>query len=206
LYLVRHGQTAPNAAGLLLGRADPPLTALGRRQARAIAAALPAPSRVVSSPLSRARDTAAAFGRAVEIDERWVEMDYGELDGKPAGSVPAELWSRWREDPTFAPSGGESLAEVGDRVRDACAELAGAADGEDVVVVSHVSPIKVAVAWALGVADAVAWRMYVTDAAVARIDTGAPAPLLVSFNEVFHVQRGRAAEAGVSAARARATP
>jgi broad specificity phosphatase PhoE len=185
LYLVRHGQTAANAAGLLLGRADPPLTELGRRQARAIADALPAPSRVVSSPLSRARDTAAAFGQRVEIDERWVEMDYGELDGRPVGSVTAELWSRWRADPGFAPSGGESLTAVGDRVRNACTELADSADGRDIVVVTHVSPIKAAIAWALGVPDAVAWRMFVEDAAVARVQIGPPAPLLRSFNEVF---------------------
>ncbi|HET6685834.1 MAG TPA: histidine phosphatase family protein [Jiangellaceae bacterium] len=185
LYLVRHGQTAANAAGLLLGRADPPLTDLGRRQARAIADALPAPARVVSSPLSRARDTAAAFGQRVEIDERWVEMDYGELDGRPVGYVSAEVWSRWRADPAFAPSGGESLTAVGDRVRSACTELAESADGRDVVVVSHVSPIKAAIAWALGVTDAVAWRMFVEDAAVARVEIGPPAPVLRSFNEVY---------------------
>jgi hypothetical protein len=48
-----------------------------------------------------------------------------------------------------------------------------------------VSPIKAAVAWALGVPDTVAWRMFVADAAVARVKTGPPAPLLMSFNEVF---------------------
>ena len=167
LFLVRHGQTAANAAGLLLGRADPPLTELGRRQATALAAALPVPSRVVASSLGRARETAAAFGQPVEVDDRWVEMDYGELDGRPVGSVDDAYWARWRADPAFAPAGGESLAMVGGRVRSACAELAASAQGGDVVVVSHVSPIKLAIAWALGVSDAVAWRMYVADAAVA---------------------------------------
>jgi broad specificity phosphatase PhoE len=185
LYLVRHGQTEPNLAGLLLGRADPPLTDVGRQQAMAIAGALPAPSRLISSPLRRARDTAAAFGQPVVIDQRWIEMDYGDVDGQPIGSVTAEVWSRWRADPTFAHPGGESLAEVGKRVRSACAGLADPASDGDVVVVSHVSPIKAAIAWALWVDDVVAWRMYVADAAVARVQTGPPAPVLVSFNEVF---------------------
>ena len=185
LFLVRHGQTAANAAGLILGRADPPLTDVGRRQAMALAAGLPAPARVVSSPLRRARQTAAAMGQPIELDERWIEMDYGDLDGQPAGSVTAELWSQWRADPTFAPPGGESLAAVGERVREACADLADSAAAGDVVVISHVSPIKAAIAWALGVDDLVAWRMYVEDAAVARVRTGPPAPVLMSFNEVF---------------------
>jgi broad specificity phosphatase PhoE len=185
LFLVRHGQTAANAAGLFLGRADPPLTELGQRQARAIAAALPAPSLLISSPLQRARDTAAAFGRPVQVDERWIEMDYGDVDGQPVASMTDEVWSRWRADPTFAPGGGELVAAVGERVRSACADVMEAAAQGDVVVVSHVSPIKAAVAWALGVPDTVAWRMFVADAAVARVKTGPPAPLLMSFNEVF---------------------
>jgi broad specificity phosphatase PhoE len=185
LFLVRHGQTAANVAGLFLGRADPPLTELGQRQARAIAAALPAPSLLISSPLRRARDTAAAFGRPVQVDERWIEMDYGDVDGQPVASMTDEVWSRWRADPTFAPGGGELVAAVGERVRSACADVMEAAAQGDVVVVSHVSPIKAAVAWALGVPDTVAWRMFVADAAVARVKTGPPAPLLMSFNEVF---------------------
>ena len=53
LVFVRHGQTEANARGLLLGRADPPLSELGRRQAAALAARVPATARVVASPLTR---------------------------------------------------------------------------------------------------------------------------------------------------------
>jgi broad specificity phosphatase PhoE len=185
LFLVRHGQTAANAAGLLLGRADPPLTALGRRQAEALAVALPEPDRLVSSPLRRARDTAAAFGVEAQIDDRWIELDYGELDGAPLASVSPEVWRRWRADCGFVPSGGESLHELGARVRGACEELEPDARDHDVVVVTHVSPIKAAVAWALDVGDAVAWRMFVEDAAVARIAIGPHGPMLRSFNERY---------------------
>lgn len=185
LFLVRHGQTAANAAGQLLGRADPPLTALGERQAAALAIALPKPHRLLSSPLRRARDTAAAFGVEAEIDDRWIELDYGELDGLPAASVTGDVWRRWRADCGFVPAGGESLRELGARVREACEELAPDACDHDVVVVTHVSPIKAAVAWALDVGDAVAWRMFVEDAAVARIAIGPHGPALRSFNEHY---------------------
>jgi broad specificity phosphatase PhoE len=189
LILVRHGQTAANAAGLFLGRADPPLTDLGRRQAAALAAGLPRPARVISSPLERARDTAAAFGVPVEVDERWIEMDYGQLDEQPVAALASAVWERWRADVNHAPEGGESLASVGRRVREASDALAADASELDVVVVSHVSPIKAAIAWALGTGDEIAWRMYVNDAAVCRISIGPDGPVLRSFNESFPVMR-----------------
>jgi broad specificity phosphatase PhoE len=193
LILVRHGQTDANARGLLLGRSDPPLTEAGRRQAVALAAALPRPDRIVSSPLTRARHTAAVLAGAapgvtdaedVQVDQRWIEMDYGDLDGSPPTALDERAWQAWRADPEFVPAGGESVAAVSARVREACEELASDAARGDVMVVSHVSPIKAAVAWALGVGDEVAWRMYVADAAVCRIDTRGPTPMLVSFNDV----------------------
>ena len=186
LILVRHGQVAANARGLLLGRSDPPLTETGYRQACALAKVLPRPARVVSSPLLRARQTAAVLvdGGDVEVDRRWIEMDYGDLDGQPATALPERMWRAWWQDPHFVPAGGESVAAVGERVREACVELADEAARGDVVIVSHVSPIKAALAWALGVGDEVAWRMYLLDAAVCRVDTSGPHPLLLAFNEV----------------------
>ena len=116
LLLVRHGETPPNRRGLMLGRADPSLTDVGQEQARRLAAALPVPDLIVSSPLRRARDTAAAFGRPVELDERWIELDYGELDGQPSDAVTAGVLARWRADASFAPPGGESLEALSSRV------------------------------------------------------------------------------------------
>ncbi len=119
LILVRHGESTGNADGLLLGRIDAPLTVRGLAQARALGPLVAGAARVISSPLARARATAAALGTGlpVEIDDRWVEVDYGEFDGMPLGSVPAEVWARWRSDPDFRPPGGETLTEAGDRVR-----------------------------------------------------------------------------------------
>jgi len=192
LILVRHGQTQVNAEGRLQGRFDAPLTDLGRRQAAALAdaMALADGARVVSSPLARARETAAGFGLPVEVDERWVEMDYGEYDERPFAEVPVEVWQRWRTDASYAPPGGESIAEVGARVRAACEQLLPEAAERDVVVVSHVSPIKAAVTWALGVGDEAVWRMFLEVASVCRIAAGPGGPMLRSFNECSHLPAG----------------
>ena len=125
LFLVRHGQTAANASGLLLGRADPPLSPLGREQAAALAGCIPAGTRVVSSPAARTRETAAALGSDFEIDERWIELDYGDLDQVPLRDVPPAVWAQWRADPTFIPAGGESLATLGVHVPRVVQRVAG---------------------------------------------------------------------------------
>jgi probable phosphoglycerate mutase len=192
LVLVRHGQSTANAAGLLAGRTDFPLTDEGRAQARALSAVLGPVRRVISSPLRRAVETAEAMalGLPVEIDDRWLEVDYGEHEGRPLPEVPPEAWRRWRTERNYRPEGGEALADVGQRVRAACRELFSAADEGarapegDVLVVSHVSPIKSAVAWALDADDTVAWRMYLANASLTRIGWGAEGPVLHTFNQV----------------------
>lgn len=183
LIVVRHGRTEANARGLLLGRADPDLDPEGEAQAAALAAWLGPVARVVSSPLVRARRTAEAFGADVEIDERWIELHYGQLDGTPVVDVPAHYWAAWRSDPDFAPAGGESHARLRRRVGEAAAELLDDAHERDVVVVTHVSPIKAVVGWALGVPDSATWRTRVGQPSVSRLDVGPHGPVLVSFNE-----------------------
>jgi broad specificity phosphatase PhoE len=186
LVLVRHGRTAHNASHRLLGRLDVPLDELGVRQAQALAQvpAIRGAGRVLSSPLERARQTASMLGPRVCVDDRWTEMDYGVYDGMPLADVPDEIWQRWRSDPGWAPDGGESLLAVGRRVRAACDELVDEARNGDVVVVSHVSPIKLAVAWAVGAPDDAVWRMFLDTAAVSRVAVGPTGPSLRSFNEV----------------------
>lgn len=189
LILVRHGESTGNADGLLLGRIDSPLTDRGRAQARSLTRALAGATRLISSPLARALDTAEALGTGlpIEVDDRWVEVDYGVFDGERLGSIPSEVWARWRSDPTYTPPGGESLAVAGARVRAACEELFGDPDGpargdEAVVVVSHVSPIKAAACWSLGLGDEGAWRLYLANGSVTTIRWGPGGPVLAGFN------------------------
>jgi probable phosphoglycerate mutase len=193
LILVRHGESTANAQGLLLGRTDAELTEAGRAQSVAVGELLPAAVLSLrTSPLARARTTAALLGLAVapEIDDRWIEVDYGEFECQPLAEVPAEVWREWRNDPGFRPAGGETLAEVDTRIGLACEELfatkgEGARDREgDVVVVSHVTPIKAAAAWALGADAGLSWRLHLQTASVTRIGWGNGTPVLESFNEL----------------------
>lgn len=195
IVLVRHGRTALNARGHLQGRIDEPLDDLGRRQAQALAdhlgGQLSANDRVIASPLGRARDTASAIagaaGLPVVVDERWIELSYGVFEGRPQSSVPPETWQDWRTDPHFAPPEGESLSAVAARVEAACHELVTTAVDRTIVVVSHVSPIKAAVAWALGTDAASSWRMHLDTATVTRLTVTPNGVSLRSFNESHHL-------------------
>jgi len=187
LILARHGRTEANAAGELLGRRDPGLDPVGVRQAAAIGRTLGGADRVISSPLRRCQETAAALGLPVETDERFIELNYGSLEGMPVADVPAATWAAWRSDTSWRPDGGESLDDVAARVGSALSGLLDDAAERDVVVVTHVSPIKAAVAWALGAGIETQWRCFVQQASISRISTSGGAPSLYSFNEVHHL-------------------
>ena len=189
LVFVRHGETDANRNGVLLGRLDPALNDTGRAQAEAVAKRLAdaGATRVVASPLARARETAEIVatqcGLDVTVDERLIEVDYGEYDGMPLGDLPRDLVKLWRTDPDFAPPGGESLASVRVRMAAFGAELLDSLAAGPVVAVSHVSPIKSAVLWALDLPDVYAWRLRLDNASVTRLAPGPDGPVLLAFNE-----------------------
>lgn len=191
ILLVRHGETEANRRRLALGRADPPLTERGGSQAAALATRLAAAGveAVYSSPLRRARETAApiaaAVGTEVVVDDRLIELDYGDWDGRSFPDLPPEELARWRHDMTFAPPGGESLRTVTARVSDFCAEVL---EGPTVVAVSHVSPIKAAVTWALGAGEELGWRMFLDLASITRIAGRDGHASLVGFNDINHLR------------------
>ena len=192
IIIVRHGRTEFNATGRLQGRTDNPLDEVGLAQAEAVAAYLQPEllpdTLFVCSPLLRARQTAMAIvdrvGSSFDIDERWIELDYGAYEGLRQSEVPSNVWREWRSDSNFAAPQGESLNQVQQRVADACAELAQRLDGRTAVVVSHVSPIKSAVAWALGVDASVGWKTQLVTASITRISVSANGTALTAFNEV----------------------
>jgi len=194
MILVRHGRTAANAAGELLGRRDPPLDEVGRQQAARIAESIPAASRIISSPLRRCVETAREIqakcesGIGIETDERFVEIDYGTLEGMSVGQIPDVTWARWQSDPAWSPGGAESLADVSSRVAAALDDVRGsAAGGTPIVIVTHVSPIKAAIGWALGTGPEIFWRCHVSQASIHRIDAGSGRPRMLEFNCTSHL-------------------
>jgi len=192
IILLRHGQTTTNELGLLVGRSDPRLTELGERQARALAPWLSDVDELWVSPLARARDTAslAMPGKAQMLRESFIEVDYGDLDGTSLTEIPTEHWRAFEHEHEHAFGGGESLAEVDKRVH---AELDGLLDDESsllhsptrhLAIVSHVSPIKSAVIWALGVPGSTTWRMRLENGSMTVIGVRARGPQLIRYNAV----------------------
>ena len=142
LALIRHGQTDWNAAGLLQGSSDIPLNDMGRDQARAALMTLRSKpwDAVVSSPLIRARETAAliADGLGIPLGDAYpglAERDYGVLEGTPA----ADAIERW---PHRDYPGAETLAAVATRGEEALAAIATDFPDASVLVVCHGTIIR----------------------------------------------------------------
>lgn len=190
LILVRHGRTGINAGGRLQGRINEPLDELGVRQAAATGEWIRARwdiAEIVTSPLIRAHDTARAIGSEIRVDESFIELDYGDWDGMALSDVPRDEWKRWRTDPSLRPPNGETLQELDERVRPALHELSERAKEEHIVIVSHVSPIKSAVTWALGCGPELTWRMSLDRSSICTVSIGPNGPALSSFNETAHL-------------------
>ncbi len=183
---MRHARTEANASGRLQGRLDLPLDAVGLEQAAALTRLVHSVDRVICSPMLRARQTAKVFGMEASIDERWQEVAYGEYEGTRIADVPPDIWQRWLSDADFTPPGGESLRTLGSRVFSACDDLVEEAQSRHVVVVTHATPVKAAMAWALGVGIEITWRSHVDQASVTRVVMRERGPALSVFNLVPH--------------------
>ncbi|UBU10802.1 bifunctional RNase H/acid phosphatase [Nonomuraea gerenzanensis] len=200
LLLLRHGETELSLERRFSGRGEAELTPNGLAQAAAAAARLSRdPYRldvIVTSPLKRARQTAEAVaersGVEVEVYEDLREADFGAWEGHTFTEVqrrwPAEL-TAWLADPEAAPPGGESFAETARRVQAARQYLVERYEGKTVLVVSHVTPIKLLLREALLAPLESLYRMHLDLACLSLVEYYADGPAVVkSFNDTAHLR------------------
>jgi probable phosphoglycerate mutase len=198
LFLLRHGQVAANRDFRFVGDRDDPLTERGRWQAERLGEALGAVPggvhRVLSSPRSRAsetaREVAKRVGLAVEIEPRLAEQSFGSWEGLTREEVRTRAAEDARRlelcdrDPAAAPPGGESFAAVQARALGLVEELS--RDGGVVAIVSHVGPIKALLAAALAVPLVGARRLFLDPGTISVVDWH-PSPTLRLFNGHAHL-------------------
>lgn len=193
ILLVRHGVTDLTDAARLDGRGgvDPPLNATGRTQAAAAARAVAHlvaghPASVTTSSLVRARETGAlvadALGVAPAVDPDWDEQNFGDWDGAAVADLvrqsPGEL-DLLRRDPAYRRPGGESHAEMAERVLAAYERTAAA--GGTTVVVCHRKPIMVVLGHLLAIPHDRAWRLAAAPGSLTAIEVWSETNVLVAF-------------------------
>ncbi len=186
VVLLRHGETAMTASKAYSGSGvpGPPLSPTGRIQAaqaadlvfrigRDVWDDLPHPRRLLASPMVRTQETARAVGRrigaTVETEPGFAECDFGAWEGRTAAQIedgwPGQL-RRWHTDAAFPAPGGESIEDVGRRVRAALDGLLAQGVDRTVVVVSHSVAIRAAIGVTLGAPSSVWAAVRVAPASV----------------------------------------
>ncbi len=198
--LLRHGETALSAERRFAGRGDIPLTEEGLRQAAAAAERLAARGGIdviVTSPLQRARQTAEAVARAtgapLQAEDGLAEIDFGKWEGLTFAEA-SERWpdelSSWMGNVDAAPPGGESFAAAIHRVNAALDRLLAEHPFRTLLLVSHVSPIKIAACRAMLAPPATLFRIYLDVASLCEIAWFADGPAVVrSLNDTAHLSR-----------------
>ena len=198
ILLARHGESEGNEKGLFRGRTDFPLTERGVSQALALARALIplGPSRIFTSPLSRALATAQAIAEAtsapLETIQGFTNMALGPWEGhskeEVAQSYPEE-WELWLKNPErLRLPGAENLDQVQSRAYSNLQHLLHRHEGETLAIVSHRTVLKPLVAACLAIADPYFWRLHFDTASLSRLTfEGHRGFTLVSLNETSHL-------------------
>jgi len=147
LYLVRHGETELNVKKVCYGWTDCPLNQNGIQQAQKVARLLQDMTfdAVISSPLQRAKETAAMVGKIppeeLILDERLKELNFGSWEGKHYLTIQEEdpeNWHTWVEHwKEAAPPGGESFVQMYQRVEESVKEILEKFDQKTLLLVSH---------------------------------------------------------------------
>ncbi len=199
LYLVRHAQTAGNQQRAFQGLTDADLSAEGEKQLERLAERFAdiAIDRIYTSPLIRARKTAEAVNRhhgaEITVEPALVEIDAGNLEGMPFTEVfakyPDEIGRFMNAPELFAMPGGESMAQVYERMTAAVATIVQQNRGKRIAVVSHGCALQNYLAFALGYGQkGIAKAPICYNTAVTHIRyTNSGLPFVVYLNDASHL-------------------
>jgi probable phosphoglycerate mutase len=197
-HLLRHGQTEHTPERRFSGRNELPLSLTGRAEAEAAAvrAAGLGIEVIVASPLRRTRETAeivaAALGLPVTFDKDLVELDFGDVEGLTFDEAREKhplAARRFMSDITVAAPGGESIVDVGTRVSRARRRILSDHAGRTVLVVSHVTPIKLFLAAGLGTGEDVVHRVFLDAASLCTVAWSSDGRTSVrSVNDTAHLR------------------
>lgn len=189
--LVRHG-TTPTTGDVLPGRAPGlHLSEVGEQQAEIVGqriAEIKKPAAVYSSPMERARETAQAIAKATGLKVRTtkglLECDFGEWTGKKLSQLRKKPeWNHVQNAPsTFRFPGGESFAEMQQRMVTTLDRLQAEHPGKTVVCASHADPIKALAAHALGVHLDLFQRIVISPCSVTAVLWGGRSPIVLAVN------------------------
>ncbi len=188
LILLRHARTPNNAQARLQGQLDSPLDDVGLIQARIVGEAIRDrwdAGAVVRSSLRRTTQTAEAAGLdhlPTTVDDRWMEINFGDYDDRRIGEVIAELGGAWLQDIEYTPPNGESMADMHRRIGEALPDLLERARDETIVIVSHATPIKSVVTWVLGGEPEMIMRLRINLASITAISNDDQGVILNEFN------------------------
>ena len=197
LVVVRHGATANNLAAQFTGQLDVPLSPLGERQALALAASL-AQERfdtLISSDLQRACATLAPLAEALEQpfgrDAALREIGVGIWEGQTGAAVraryPGDI-ERWETSETFAPEGGETLADFRARIVDALDRTLSEFPQGSVLWVTHGGVIGMLLCHMLGMSIQRRWQFRADNTAIFEFDVGEDYAIVMRANDTTHLR------------------
>lgn len=172
--LIRHGE--PVGGRKYRGQIDDPLSDKGWQQMREAVADHRPWQQILTSPLLRCREFAEEVAQrhrlALHSDPRWMELGFGEWEGKTAAELRAvdpDILQRFWQDPiTHRPAGAEPLAEFHARIGEAWQDLLTQFADQHTLVVCHAGVIRMSVLYLLGMPLQHLFRVQVGNASITR--------------------------------------
>ncbi|MEJ2359907.1 MAG: alpha-ribazole phosphatase [Gammaproteobacteria bacterium] len=174
--LIRHGE--PVGGRKYRGQIDDPLSDKGWRQMREAVGEHRPWQQILTSPLRRcdefARELARRHQLPVHSDPRWMEIGFGDWEGRTAAELKAEdpdiLHRFWRDPIRHRPEGAEPMQDFHDRIKAAWQDLLTSFADQHTLLVCHAGVIRMSMLYLLGIPMQHVFRIQVSNASITRFE------------------------------------